>query len=285
MEPIVLSEKELKDVQVIEKEMLVQLIDICQKYNLKYYIAYGSLIGVVRHNGFIPWDDDIDVLMPRKDYDVFINIAQKELPQHMFVQNEITDPEYLGGFTKIRNSNTTFIEINNMKKRMNHGIYIDVFPLDNCPSSRLGQFLFDLRKRLFFLRLRCEFVIVEGEIRHKKSLSGLIQLASKILKIFSSNIERLFANTEQYLRGIKYTGCVCNFYACIKKDKYKSEWFQEGTIMAFEGIEVIVPKEYDSFLTYQYGDYMKLPKIEDRVSRHFTMAIDCKKPYIEYLNF
>ena len=284
MEPIVLSEEELKEVQAVEKEMLVQLINICQKYNLKYYIAYGTLIGVVRHKGFIPWDDDIDVLIPRKDYDVFINIAQKELPQYMFVQNEITDPDYLGGFTKIRNSNTTFIEINNMKRRMNHGIYIDVFPLDNCPSSRLGQFVYNLRKRLLFLRLRCEFVIVEGGIRHNKSISGLIQLASKILRVFSPNLERLFANTEKYLRGIKDTGLVCNFYAYIKNDKYKSEWFQEGIKMQFEDIEVIVPKEYDSFLTYQYRDYMKFPKIEDRVSRHFTQAIDCKKPYIEYLD-
>ena len=285
MEPIVLSEEELKDVQAVEKEMLIHFIDICEKHKFMYYIAYGTLIGVVRHKGFIPWDDDIDVLMPRKDYEQFIKVAQKELPHHMFVQNEITDPEYLGGFTKIRNSNTAFIEINNMKKRMNHGIYIDVFPLDNCPSTHLGQFMFDLRKRVLFLRLRCEFVIVEGGIRHKRGISGLIQIASKVLKVFSPNLEKLFARTEKYLKSIKDTGYVCNFYAYVKKDKYKKEWFQDGLIMKFEGIDVTVPKEYEAFLTYQYGDYMKLPKIEDRVSRHFTQAIDCNKSFKQYLNF
>jgi len=284
MDSIVLSEIELKGVQTIEKDVLAHFVQICEKYNFKYFITYGTLIGVVRHKGFIPWDDDIDVFMPRNDYDEFNRVASAELPDYLFLQNRKTDPEYLGGFTKIRNSNTTFIETNYMYKKMNQGIYIDIFPLDYCPSTRLGNLIMDCKKKLLFLRTRSEIVVVEDAIRHKKCISGLIQLASYILKLFYPNIDKMFSRTEKYLRNIKDNDCVCNFYAYVSKYRFPKAWFKDGIQMKFEDIDVIAPENYDAFLKYLYDDYMKLPPEKDRATRHFVQSIDCNKSYVSYLN-
>ena len=281
----VLSESELKGVQKIEKDMLSHFIQICDKHKLTYYITYGTLIGVVRHKGFIPWDDDIDVLMPRADYDQFNQIAQNELPSYLFLQNKTSDPEYLGGFSKIRNSDTTFIEINNVNKKMNHGIYIDIFPLDNCPSSRLGNILFNIRKRFLFLRTRTELVIVEGAIRHNKRISILIDIASKCLKVVWPDLDKLYSETEAYLRRRKETGRVCNFYSSSSRYRYDAKWFKNTTLLPFEDLKVCVPEGYYAFLRFLYGDYLQLPPADQRKTRHFTKTIDYNKSYKDYCNY
>lgn len=103
---------------------------MCDKLKLKYFVIGGTLIGAIRHNGFIPWDNDIDIAMPREDYEKFIKLGQKHLKKNLFIQTYKTDPNYLQNYTKIRDSNTTFIESNVKKHNINHGIFIDIFPLD-----------------------------------------------------------------------------------------------------------------------------------------------------------
>ena len=115
-----LSEKQLNRLKAIELEMLRSFIEVCKELDLKYYLLGGTLLGAVRHKGFIPWDDDIDIGMPRKDYEVFISKAQNLLPVHLFVQTFQTDPQFPSAYCKIRNSNTTFLETAVKKINMNH---------------------------------------------------------------------------------------------------------------------------------------------------------------------
>ena len=113
-----------------ELELLTLFIQICSQLELRYYLVCGTALGAVKYGGFIPWDDDVDVSMPREDYEVFLQKAPALLPEHVFLQNYRTDPAFPQIFSKLRNSNTTYIEKSAGKLPINHGIYIDIFPLD-----------------------------------------------------------------------------------------------------------------------------------------------------------
>ena len=113
--------------QKIEFEMLKEFVRICDELNLRYYLVCGSALGAAKYGGFIPWDDDVDVALPRPDYDVFCQRAQDMLPKHLFLQNHKTDPNYPMIFSKIRHSGTTYVEKSLAKLNMNHGIYTDIF--------------------------------------------------------------------------------------------------------------------------------------------------------------
>ena len=120
------------------------LHDFCEKHQLKYYLAFGSLLGAIRHNGFIPWDDDMDVWMPRKDYEYLCKHFPKDNPDY-FLQTTKTDKYYGRMFAKIRKNNTIFLEdVDKHVEKRHHGIFLDIFPLDNCKSNLL--ILFDLRR-------------------------------------------------------------------------------------------------------------------------------------------
>jgi len=125
----------IKEFRHIQIDMLKQFISICNDNQLRYYLLGGSCLGAVRHAGFIPWDDDIDVGMPREDFERFSAIAKEQLPEHLFFQTNTSDPEYINVFAKLRNSNTTYIETSAKNLNINHGVYIDIFPLDGISNN------------------------------------------------------------------------------------------------------------------------------------------------------
>lgn len=135
-----LTDEEMLRLKACEVSMLKEFIEICEKLGLRYYALYGTLLGAVRHQGFIPWDDDIDVGMMREDYEVFVREGQKYLSEHLFLQTYESDPEYISGYAKIRDNNTTFIETSVKSRKMNHGIFIDIFPLDSFSDKNLYWF-------------------------------------------------------------------------------------------------------------------------------------------------
>lgn len=128
-----------KKVWAIEIDLLLQLDRVCKKYGLKYYLMFGSLLGAVRHKGFIPWDDDLDVCMPRKDYEKLLKVAPSEFKEPYFFQIPETDPGYYYTFAKIRNSNTSaFLELFK-NQRFNMGLLVDVFPMDVCDINDVAE--------------------------------------------------------------------------------------------------------------------------------------------------
>lgn len=137
----------LEQLKVVELEMLKEFISVCKKLNLRYYALGGTLLGAVRHKGFIPWDDDIDIGMPRADYEIFIRKAQTLFPDHLFIQSIHSENDYLMCFAKLRNSHTTFIESSLRDFKINHGIYIDIFPLDFYPEKLSEHKRFWIKKK------------------------------------------------------------------------------------------------------------------------------------------
>lgn len=150
MEP---TKEQLEQLKSIELEMLKAFIKACDMLNVKYFLLGGTLLGAVRHKGFIPWDDDIDVGMLREDYEIFIAKGASYLPDNLFIQNVYSDENYTMCFSKIRNNNTTFIESTVSHLKMNHGVFIDIFPLDYYPDEAKKQRELDFKKKIYDIRI------------------------------------------------------------------------------------------------------------------------------------
>ena len=271
-----LTTEQLQQLKDCEREMLKTFVDICNKYGIKYFVQGGTLLGTVRHSGFIPWDDDIDVSLHREDYEKFLSVAEKELPEYYFLQTKDTDPEYPNNFAKIRDSRTTFVESSAINLKINHGAYIDIFPLDNYPSGVKAK-IFEIKKKLLTWRINKAFYIPTMSI-----VSKIITIVTMILfpslKGAVEKREKLFRSVSESNRVVNNSG------AWLQKEIIPREWV-DGTIeMEFEGIKVNVSDKYDQWLTYVYGDYMTPPPENQRVGHHYVDYFDMNKPYTEYIN-
>ena len=156
----------------VEIEMLDAFDTVCKKYGLRYSLAYGTLLGAVRHKGFIPWDDDLDIMMPREDYQRLFEIWSKEVDSEYFLQDYTTDTEdYVNSFAKIRKKHTDFITSEEEKTvRYHTGIFIDIFPGDKYPDGKVERIEFYVNAALNLLFSR-------GYTSGTKGLQGLIERA------------------------------------------------------------------------------------------------------------
>lgn len=274
MEPTPIQLEKLKQVELA---MLVNFIEVCTKLNLKYYLLGGTLLGAVRHNGFIPWDDDIDVGMPRKDYDIFMSEGQALLDKGLFLQNIDTDKEYYLNFAKIRNSKTTFVELSYKNHKINHGVYIDIFPLDYFPDDEKERKAFRRKNSIYNLRIAAEFYLPNTK-------TFKFRVATSLLKIFFPSAKKISKKREQLFKSVAKSSQLANYCgAWGAREIVPEEWYGEGVELSFEGIKVNTPKEYDKWLTQVYGDYMQLPPVEKRKGHHFTEIVDLEKSYHEYM--
>lgn len=260
----------LEKLRVAELDILDSFADICEKYNLKYYLAYGTLLGAVRHKGFIPWDDDIDVWMFREDYDRFADIAQNELGDKFFYQDYITDPDYPYNFAKIRLNNTNFMQTAISHLDMNHGIYIDIFPLDNARNSKILEKI-DWEKDKF-LRTVASIRYMDlsrGNVKRTALQRILIKFVRLIIS--KEKIHKLINDHERKLNGHSSDRIIYRSDEnWISFNKY--DFAQES--IEFEGKYYSAPREYDKILKAKYGDYMKLPPETEQISNHETLVID-----------
>lgn len=267
-----LTDEEMLRLKACEVSMLKEFIEICEKLGLRYYALYGTLLGAVRHQGFIPWDDDIDVGMMREDYEVFVREGQKYLSEHLFLQTYESDPEYISGYAKIRDNNTTFIETSVKSRKMNHGIFIDIFPLDSFSD-----------KNLYWFQLRCR--VLAERVRMETIPTKLVPLRGKLVRPFAKLLypttDDICRKRDKMLKARKGPLIASHFG---ENEYLPSEWYAEGTTLSFEGLQILAPKEYDRVLCAIYGDYMQLPPVEQRVSVHDTVKIDTEKSYLNYIN-
>lgn len=276
------TQEQLKTLKNLELDMLRAFVEACSKLSLRYYLVGGTLLGAVRHQGFIPWDDDIDVAMPRADYEIFLREGQKYLPQQYFVQCLNTDPAYAMNFAKIRDSRTTFVEYAVRKYPMNHGVFIDIFPLDYYPEGEKDQKKMDFQQKIFKSRTRSA-VEVPKESRHsfpvELGLNTFAALACLPYPRFHKALEareKLHKSVPPSEKWANYCG------AWGKKEIMPAAWYGEGVELTFEGLTVMGPEHWDKWLTQVYGNYMQLPPVEKRVGHHYAEAIDLEKPYTEY---
>ncbi len=271
---------DINELKQIQLDMLKIFIDICSKNNLQYFLVGGTCLGAVRHRGFIPWDDDIDVGMPREDYEKFSKIASKELPEFLFFQTAETDPQYPMSYGKIRNSNTTYIETSSKYLKIHHGVYMDVFPLDGISDKKIVQRIVSFKKKIYSKRISNVFYAPNAkQTVLKKFVNGLILL-------MYPNIQKTIAKRERLFRRKDYgkSKTVVLFGGIWgSREIMPKEIFGEGTQGVFEGVTVTLPQDYDAYLTRIYGDYMTPPPPEKRQGHHYFVVADMKKSYKEYV--
>jgi|LSQX01.3.fsa_nt_gb lipopolysaccharide cholinephosphotransferase len=247
----------LRKLQLLQFKILLEVKRICEKHDIQYFLMGGTLLGAVRHRGFIPWDDDIDVGMMRSEYDRFLEICREELSPEFFLQTYETDSTYAYSFAKIRLNGTEYPEPANCDVLHHKGICIDIFSFDKAPNNNL------LRKLYRIISMEID-IMCNIKYRYTRPDSPL---NLKILRLIS----RLFSK-EQLIRmrddiskryNDKNTGFLMNgTFNC-----YPSHIFDHFLKLEFEGIEFPVPAGYITYLEYAYGDYQKLPP-ESRRKRH-----------------
>ncbi len=271
----------MNKLQKTEFELLKLFIDICEKNGLRYFLVCGSALGAVKYNGFIPWDDDIDVGMPRKDYEIFLSIAQPLLPENIFLQNYRTDKSFPHVFSKLRNSDTAFIEKNVSHLNINQGINIDIFPLDGYPADKISKYVLRYRKKF----LSWQFYSALND----ENQSSKIRFRNKIMRFFGCHkrTHRSLAALDKMIS--KYptdkSEIWCNHGNWQGELEYAPSWhYGNGTKAVFEGLEVIVPEKFDDYLTQKYGIWKNDPPTEKQKSHHIFEICDTEKSYKEYLN-
>lgn len=271
--------KGLNELQAKENELLKFFLDICNQLDLTYFLVCGSALGAVKYKGFVPWDDDVDVALPRPDYERFLSEAPALLPEWVFVQNYRTDPEYPGVGSKLRNCNTTFIEEEASKINMNHGVYIDIFPLDGYPQDEAEQERFEKLKWKHY-RKRYTALI---PFYHRDWGLTVRSALRKFLGIYSSTNKACRAADDlMQSNDVMHSKIWCNFANSMRKSEYfPAEVYGKGAWMEFEGTPVRVPEQYDTYLRQKYGDYSKDPPAEKQVASH-GQTVDLTKPYTHY---
>lgn len=263
-----LNQQQLQALKAVELQLLEAFSDVCRQLGLRYYVLGGTMLGAVRHQGFIPWDDDIDVGMLREDYEILLKKGQALLTKGLFLQTFETDPEYPANFAKLRNSGTTFVEASLKKRNIDHGVYIDIFPLDYYPDRK--QRWFSIRKKLLSLRISTTFT-VSG----MKPATKLVRLMTRLLY---PTVRGALRRRERLFQSVTHGSQIANHCgAWGKKEIVPAHWYGEGVSMPFEGLTVTLPKEYHLWLTQVYGDYMQLPPEDKRVPHHYVSAFDLTK--------
>lgn len=267
-----LVDSKRKKIWLIELDLLNKLNDICNKYHLQYWLVFGSLLGAVRHKGFIPWDDDLDVVMPRKDYDMLKNLSNEFLEPY-FLQNEITDGMngYYYSYMKIRNSNTSSISKNHRYQRFNMGIALDVFCLDEWDLQN-GESRYNKIKEL----------IIDNSNLMRKNNPNLSLDDLKRSKQYSGadpylNLQRI----EELAKGEDEEHvCIANLTLYdYRKNIFKKEWFKATVEVPFEYMLVPIPIGYTKILETIYGDYSNLPPENERGNWH-TAEMNPDIPYM-----
>ena len=272
--------EKMKKIWAVNMDLYLEFSRICEKYGLRYYAYAGTLLGAIRHKGFIPWDDDMDVCMPRVDYEKFIELAPSELSEPFFLQTPFTEPGYYRTMIRLINKKTTRMVSFFKHSGMSHGLILDIFPLDDCNPNSNEQ---DIEEILVHAK-RC----------------------SQYLKRNDTDImtDEHFANWKKYMTNepMKEWECVQSIakkdmncktdYYCMKVvvipgSKYntplKKEWFTAVNKVDFESIKIQIPDGCHEFLTATFGDYMQYPSIDQRGTWHQNLIIDPERPYTEYL--
>lgn len=254
----------LKRIQKAELYLLIVFDKVCRENGLTYFLDSGTALGAVRHGGFIPWDDDIDVGMPRKDYERFMEIGQGQLPSDVFLQNSVTEKNYRRYAAKLRLEGTVFPEADELPYQHN-GIFMDIFPFDNIPSNRMRA-----KWNVKYVVEMCHVVRAFRSDGNSESPSCMRRVLFRVIKSFPScwgdKLERhclRFARKNEN----KDTGLMtCYFWRMSQSRQYlfETEKMLPVKDIDFDGHAVMIMKDPDYYLKLMYGDYMKLPPEESR---------------------
>lgn len=266
------EELTIKETQAVSLEILKIIADICEEENLRYALIYGTLIGAIRHHGYIPWDDDVDIMMPRPDYDKLLAYLKNNIKKypHLKVFNRQECAEYPYMITRI--SDDRYVIKMRNEKEYGMGIFIDIYPYDGLGTTKKEAVDYGMKgdrlSSLCYQSTRQHFAIETTTSKFRKLIKYPVYLLSKLIgkNFFQNKLEKL-AGLKNYETS-RYIGCVV-WLSGGEKDIFLKKWFDETIIVPFDKYEFRVPKYYDKVLRHGYGDYMKLPPEKDRIGHHY----------------
>ena len=267
----IMKRTELTLEQVHDKELkiLEYFIEVCNKNNLQYFLVYGSLLGAVRHKGFIPWDDDIDVGMMRKDYDALATILRNSNDKLFFWQDDISEPSYPLSFGKIRLNNTYVYEEDFQHLNVHQGLFIDVYPFDYCADN---DFIVAILNKL--VQVISMSLLFKSARPYKRKLPHLYsqlicEMTSCLPYSIIKSLRRIVIWVSRRLSSKKRLSFIGG--NVFPRGVYLLDWFKRFKTVPFEGLNAQIPEEWDAILKTTYGDYMTLPSLNCRL-RHFPKA-------------
>lgn len=261
--------EELHRVWDAELEILDAVDTVCRKHGLRYSIAYGTMLGAVRHGGFIPWDDDVDIIMPRSDYEKLIKVWDIDKPAGFVLQNKFTNWDFTQNFSKIRKDHTTFIH-NEWEKHVSYhtGVFIDVFPGDRVAPGKIAR-----KFQIFASALN--LLYARG---YTSKSSGIRDIVERLFLCLPNRAKKnLYKKTNDYIQ--KYNGLEKQplFFPNTKEwtyRQYPAGMFDDLIDVDFAGHKYMCAGDTDGILKLDYGDYMKLPPVEERVLKHHPVIMD-----------
>lgn len=271
-----MNQKELRKLQLIELNILKEIHQVCKKNEIKYWLTGGTLIGAIRHNGFIPWDDDVDIAMGREDYNKFLLVAPRELKPEFYVQSWEYEPNFGVPYTKIRKNNTILKEAGSQNADIHQGIFVDVFVYDKFPLKKT-----DFIKVKFSMQILLRMLIVKSGITPWKGIDRtspywwFFFLPFRVMAKFVNfnYMKKMYKNCVQ---KANHTDSKWIFNSCESNDEkhpIPEEYVKKVVLHRFEDAQFYIPAEYDKLLRHFYGDYMQLPPPEKREGHHNVVEL------------
>lgn len=271
----------LRKLQLKELDTLVYFKEFCDKNNLLFYLCGGCCIGSLRTGSFIPWDDDIDILMPRDDYEKLYKLWDND--KHERFKLLRTDEKIFTGniFTTIVDTETTCVKANQAHLDIPFGIMMDIFPIDGCPKGKFKRTMQKLNAMIYSLFLAQ--IVPENH-------GGIMALGSKfLLSIVKSPKarEKKWRNAERRMSKYKISDCEYITELCegvhSMQPEYPKEWFASAVYREFEGLQMPIPVGYDPYLKKAFGDYMTPPPEDKQKPHHDMILVDTERSYKEVL--
>lgn len=278
-----LVSSKMKRAWAVQLDLLAVLQRICKENNLTYFADSGTLIGAIRHKGYIPWDDDIDIVMLRDDYDKFVKIASSVLEYPYFIQNCHTEV-FPRGYSRLRNCDSTTITKRDYGRGINLGIFIDIFPLDNLPDNKIVRAIWIKRLRFLYATV---LYGTYGKARkqtdsNRQLKESIYGIAFKLLS--GSSYDKLMDRFESLSKKYNHVDTEYLSYVAYSFAKKKHLWhrqcFESNRTVPYEFMDITIPEGYDERLRVEYGDYMQ---IVHAITAHGDTIIEPDIPYLEFL--
>ena len=271
-------DRQTETMKAMLAEMLSWFHEFCREKGLRYYALGGTMLGAARHQGFIPWDDDVDIGMPREDYRRFQRLmAGAPHPRYVLETPESKNRDFYYSFSKLYDTQTTLVE--NTRHKVRRGIYLDIFPLDGAGDSREEALaLFRPIHRRVQLLLALTTGIRQGRSARKNAAVCLLRLlpAYPLGKLLLRDLEQLCGRSA--FDDCAWFGNLTGNYG--PRELMPRAYLGEPTLYPFEGLSIYGPREYDAYLTHLYGSWRELPPVEKRKSHHDFLLVDLEHSWL-----
>lgn len=268
----------LRKLQLLELDILKQVTELCNRHGLRYYLLGGTFLGAVRHQGFIPWDDDIDIGMPRNDFELFCQIVQEQLKPPLGFVSYKNNGEHIYFHPRIYNFNSRVIDRSGVEEKETYA-WIDVFPMDGMPGNAIIRKIYGFY--LLFLRLLFMYSqfdkIVNVNLKNRVWYERVLIAIGKVVKFDKIlNTHKIMDKIDRTMRKYDFdtSEYVGNFMGAYKmKEIFPKKYYEETAEYSFEGLLCPAPKNYDAVLSQIYGDYMTPPE-KSMQNKHSTEVIE-----------